>query len=303
MGDKTFKEYEDCIRGILTPMTVQPAALAPDFHTRQAKAVVFDIYGTLFTTSIGHVGVESEEGGNDALRKALHAGGWLDFSQGELTFPSGIVEEAIRSERALMVADGIPFPEVDIRMIWLNVLYLIGLYEDNAYDVLDARLRHRINLTALSYECRINPVWPMPNLATILNELKGRDVLLGIVSNAQFYTPLLIEILMERSLFVLGFHPDLRVWSYQEGEGKPSPVLFSEMNRRLAHVGIRPEQVLYVGNDMVKDILPAHKAGWRTVLFAGDERSLRLHNILPDRSRGVPDMIINDLFQLVQALA
>jgi len=53
---------------------------------------------------------------------------------------------------------------------------------------------------------------------------------------------------------------------------------------------------------MLNDILPAQRIGFKTALFAGDKRSLRLR---PDDARCediVPDIIVTDLLQLVEYL-
>jgi putative hydrolase of the HAD superfamily len=61
---------------------------------------------------------------------------------------------------------------------------------------------------------------------------------------------------------------------------------------------ILPASVLYVGNDMCNDILPAKTIGFQTALFAGDRRSLR-RRADDDCCRGlVPDAIVTDLRQL-----
>ena len=40
--------------------------------------------------------------------------------------------------------------------------------------------------------------------------------------------------------------------------------------------GVAPGEVLYVGNDMLNDVYAAGQVGFRTALFAGDQRSLRM---------------------------
>jgi len=64
--------------------------------------------------------------------------------------------------------------------------------------------------------------------------------------------------------------------------------------------GINPQQPLYVGNDMLKDIWPAARLGCKTALFAGDRRSLRLRED-DERCRELePDLVVDDLSQLAQ---
>ena len=63
--------------------------------------------------------------------------------------------------------------------------------------------KHLIAL-ATEYECRVNPVWPMPGARDCLRELAGAGLALGIVSNAQFYTPPMLQALLGESLHVSG---------------------------------------------------------------------------------------------------
>jgi putative hydrolase of the HAD superfamily len=68
--------------------------------------------------------------------------------------------------------------------------------------------------------------------------------------------------------------------------------------QKIAEKGVSPASVLYIGNDMLNDIYPARQTGFKTALFAGDERSLRLRSDDP-RCRGLrADLVITDLSQL-----
>ncbi len=133
--------------------------------------------------------------------------------------------------------------------------------------------------------------------------LRRRKLRLGIVSNAQFFTPLLFEAYLSRTLAELGLEATLCSWSWQLGEAKPSKSMFTGPLNALARDGIQPDEVLYVGNDMLNDIRTASLCGCRTALYAGDARSLRLREDDP-RCQGVaPTAIINSLHQLGECLA
>lgn len=122
---------------------------------------------------------------------------------------------------------------------------------------------------------------------------------MGIVSNAQFYTPLLMEALFGREIEALGFFPNLLFWSYREGRSKPSPKLFESALERLSQRGFtEPGQILYVGNDVTNDIIPPKKLRMKTALFAGDLRSLRKGEKDPLYSYLKPDIILTELNQL-----
>jgi FMN phosphatase YigB (HAD superfamily) len=68
-------------------------------------------------------------------------------------------------------------------------------------------------------------------------------------------------------------------------------------------MGMKSQEILYIGNDFCKDVAPAQKVGFRTGLFAGDARSLRVG---PD---GLPaalkraDVVLTELQQIDQVLS
>jgi len=126
---------------------------------------------------------------------------------------------------------------------------------------------------------------------------------MGIVSNAQFYTPLILDSLYEPSITDLGLAEEAKIWSYKLGYAKPSTRLFASLLDYFdSRWSIQPSEVLYVGNDMLNDIYTAAAVGCRTALFAGDQRSLRVRreNSLVQSLQA--DAIITDIAQVLQIL-
>jgi putative hydrolase of the HAD superfamily len=156
---------------------------------------------------------------------------------------------------------------------------------------------------ALRYELAVNPVFPMPGARETLEVLRKRGLRLGLISNAQFFTPLLFRDFFDDSPEELGFDPGLLIYSFEIGEAKPSPALFAPALERLSSLGISPESCVYVGNDMLNDIYGAARSGFKTVLFAGDRRSLRLREDTPPPEKIRPDRIIRHLSDLAGILA
>lgn len=184
------------------------------------------------------------------------------------------LSEAIRAEHRAAREAGIPWPEVDGAALLAR---LTGLVLPEA------------RLLGAAREAALNPAVPMPGAAELLDSARSCGLVLGLVSNAQYYTEPALEAAFGRSLDALGFEPDLRVWSWRLGRAKPDPKLFRILARALELRGIGPEAAVYVGNDLLNDVAPARAAGFRTALFAGDSRSLRLRNgdarvegVLPD---------------------
>ncbi len=156
----------------------------------------------------------------------------------------------------------------------------------------------KVRRFALGFELIVNPVWPMPHLNRLITASRDAGLTIGIISNAQFYTPLLFHYFCGALPENLGFHPELIVYSYVFGRAKPSPMLFDAAAKRLRSRQIFPENTLYIGNDMRNDICAARAVGFQTALFSGDARSLRLRSDDSCCIDLVPDLYITDLNQL-----
>lgn len=246
-------------------------------------AVLFDVYGTLLVSAAGDIGTAAPAPAIDWSA----AGRCLTPERG---LPGDALTMGMRLQRRIAEAHrrqrdrGIDVPEVHIERIWMDLLH--------TGDLETARR------VALVYELTVNPVWPMPDALALLETCRRNGLTLGIVSNAQFYTPLVLEHLLGQDLESLGMAPEMQIFSYRLGRAKPSPMLFASACDALASVGIAPGEALYIGNDMLNDVRAARRAGMQTALFAGDARSLRLRSDDP-RCRGLkPDLVITALGQL-----
>ncbi len=273
------------------PMDPQPTMMAARLPQLQGvRAILWDIYGTLFISGSGDVGTAAAINRDEALLEALDEAG--------ITRPAGItaddLESAIKQLHARAREQGIEFPEVDILQIWREVLT-----QHQAKKISESV----VTKLALAYEFRVNPVWPMPGLVEVLQVLQGRGMSMGVVSNAQFFTPHLFPALTGRTLMEWGISESLCAWSWIEGVAKPCRSLFMQVLDRLGQRGISPEEVLFVGNDLRNDIWPATELGCRTALFAGDARSLRLRESDEQVCGLQPDLVITELPQLLHVLA
>ncbi len=267
------------------------------------RGVVFDLYGTLFVSAAGDIGHAGADGTDDENRfRNVLSQYRLPLASGAADY-SGVAvwRDCIHRAHTAAHARGIAYPEIDIRDIWRETISIMqhdGVLKDKTVDAA------MIESMALAYEAAVNPVWPMPDVGSVLAALNKRGLLMGIVSNAQFFTPFLFDALIGQSAQRLGFKPELCVWSYRLGEAKPSVRLFECLLANAAAHGIRqPAELLYVGNDMLNDVYTARQSGLRTALFAGDRRSLRLrHDDARCRSLR-PDAILGNLAAIPDWLA
>lgn len=247
------------------------------------KSVLFDVYGTLFVSGSGDISISEKEAHERELARVLLKYG-IEMDP-HIAYSSYI--NCIKMEHERLKFRGIDYPEVKIDMIWKNVLN-IGIF--------------KARKVAIEYETMVNPVWPMPGAYELLSQLKMKGVELGIISNAQFYTPVMFEALMGIPIYKLGFNNKLVFFSYRYSTSKPSLNMFKLACENLRKIGLKPENTIYVGNDILNDIKPAIEVGFKSVLFAGDKRSLRLRE---DDSRCfdiTPDIIVTSLINILSRI-
>jgi len=253
-------------------------AVAADIHPRLERlpglrAVLCDVYGTLLVSNAGASTNAHPPDRAAAFRAALQA---LNCKVDAPTAERGVdlFNAVLASARADRQASGIEHTEVDVRTIWtkvLNELRRRSAIKLDSNESLTARV-------AIEYENRINPVWPMPDVASVISRLATDGWVLGIVSNAQFYTPLTLTALFGKK-WKSWFAPSLCFWSYEHDEAKPGPNLYRRAATALKELhGISPAQVVMIGNDVAHDITPAQACGFRAILFAGDRRACRVGN-------------------------
>ncbi|MCS7306156.1 MAG: HAD family hydrolase [Thermoguttaceae bacterium] len=151
-------------------------------------------------------------------------------------------------------------------------------------------------------EARANPFWPMPGALEAVGRLRQAGYVLGIVSNAQFYTPSLFPALFGRRAEELGFNPKRIFYSYAHGMAKPSVRFFQLAQHAPVQCHIAAAQTLHLGNDMLHDIWPAPQIGFRAVLFADDGRTLRLRTDQSQLQNLRPDVAVSSLTELAHWL-
>ena len=267
----------------LSPLLPVPTPLTPRGRIeRKISCLMFDIYGTLFISGAGDISISQEKPGKmPGLERMLNQFG-IDKK------PEALRKDLFREiekRHAESRSKGVDYPEVEVDRVWMNVLEKSNHAEVRQFAEL--------------FELIVNPVYPMPKLGELLTACKDSGIVTGIISNAQFYTPYLFNWFFDSDPEDLGFHPDLTIYSYRFGCAKPSLRLFQTAAARLKNMGIAEESVLYVGNDMLNDIMPAKKTGFKTALFAGDQRSLRLRKDEPVCKNIKADLVITGLAQLI----
>lgn len=268
------------------------------------KAIIFDIYGTLLVSASGDINQAEILGSN--LKKALKEAHY-QFKGKDLEDNDKIIADLlarfvklIHTHHDRQRESGIRFPEVDIRKVWEDLVEY-GISENILKKSKDS---DPVKLTFV-FELLSNQVWPMPHMEEVLEYLKGKGFPMGIVSNAQFYTPVMMNYFLTQKIIhgndIKYFDPELTVFSFNLLKAKPDKTIFEPVINTLEKkYGIAAGESVFIGNDMYKDIYPANATGMKTVFFAGDKRSLRLRKDMTEVKGLRPDAVITDLEQLKQ---
>ena len=300
MEERSRLEIIETIKELAEPLEVEPTGEQPRLkQIKGIKAVVFDVYGTMMLSGSGDIGLTAQDDLKaDAFEKAA--------AQFNLREAEDMAEDAVELLQKIKLevheeatGRGVDKAEVVIEEIWQEVFE--GLEEPGCMVSLPDQ--NTLLKFCAAYECRVNPTWLVPGLEKTLNTIAGQNLTLGIVSNAQFFTRYLFDAYLDKSLVEFGFQESLMVWSYLLRVAKPSLSIYTPLlfNIEKEH-GIKPGEILYVGNDMLNDIYPAHALGMKTALFAGDQRSLRLREE-DERCAGLEaDLVITEMPQLLEVL-
>jgi len=306
MEKRSWKPITDYLDNLdkLEPL---PTGISEDWQPNgNIRACIFDIYGTLIISSSGDI--DQAEFSSQSLEMALERAHIELCASGPLsrqTIGQKLLEDfrrEIEKQHSRMKKQGIPYPEITITSIWRRILK--NYHKANKIGL---NKHSDVKIYTFLFELMSNRIYPMPHMRQVLNHLSENGMPLGIISNAQFYTPMIMNHFLDGPLsettHIRHFEPRLSIYSYQAGRSKPDMYLFRILTERLeSHYGIKPEEALFVGNDMYKDIWPASQAGLKTALFAGDRRSLRLRQDHREVRNLRPDFIIKDLISITGIL-
>ncbi len=210
------------------------------------RAAIFDIYGTLL--QVGPPPPDADARWQRLWRDFLHIEprlSRLDFSVAS--------SKVIARHHEVARARGIPWPEIHWPSVVTEVVPEVAQlpsHDREEFLFRQIQTSHTIRMTA--------------ETASVLRWLKERPCLLGIASNAQAYTLReLNEALATHALGMVLFERDLCFWSFEYGFSKPDPHVFQVLTARLEARGIRPAEVLMVGDRLDNDIEPARDFGWQ----------------------------------------
>lgn len=302
-------------QGVTSP---QPPPITPYVDNLPAiRAVLWDVYGTLFGTGVGDL--ERSLQYEDRLLTAAHAAveEFLLAEPLQKLYPQQPPDAALRDRYLQLIAEShqhslaqnIDYPEVLIECIWETILQECSA--TGYQSPWDEPTLHTAYRCAYFFDANLQSNYLFAGIVSCLFDLKNTGLLQGIISNAQFYTPIqlrrLLRVELKRDDFDLAevFCEPLIFLSYELGCSKPNSHAFRRATDVLAENDIAPKQILYVGNDMLNDVFAARQVGFTAALFAADNhqtalrrddprcRDLRPHAVFTDASQIAPALLGN----------
>lgn len=238
------------------------------------KAIVFDINGTL-------IDIQTDEGSDEVYRGISH---FLTY-QGIRAHRWEVRDEYFQLMDEQRKASSEAFPEFDAVELWREYLRrrpeaCRALHPEKLQwlPLVLAEMYRGISRSRLQL---------YPEVQNVLDEL-SRRYKLAALSDAQSAWAL-PEM---RAVGLDGYFQTIIV-SGDCGYRKPDSRIFQAA---LAGLDVRPENVLFVGNDMYRDIYGASRAGMKTVFFSSNQGRKKANG-------AEPDYIIYRFAELRQAIA
>jgi putative hydrolase of the HAD superfamily len=273
------------------------------------RVMVFDVYGTLFNYWKPQFAQESAK--NKVLLDTFAAtisyfgmGPYLSEmnpqSSPEQTLWD-LYHGLIALKRDLLLEKELSHPEIRIEEIWLTILLML---KRRGFSFTKMDLGPDDDLSrciAYYYNFHVFRRGLYPGVAEALLALKQKNIALGILSNAQFYTPIDLTLFLRDQthgrIEDKGeiFDDDLVFYSCDYKAAKPSRILFRKLFDALYEYQVLPSQSVFVGNDLASDIKPAKELGMKTALFTGDDQCTFVHDL---EDSIVPDIVFSDWMEL-----
>ena len=269
------------------------------------RAVICDIYGTIINYWRPQFGSKDDRTNSllqafktvidrFGMRETLEKLNPKDTPENTINdFYNGLI--ALSHEKS--AKKGVEFPEVKIEEIW-GVIFAILKRNGYTYSqYCQCSESDFPRFVAYTYNFYSLGRSLYPGVVNAFTELKNANIVNGIVSNAQFYTPVDLTLMFRGQSneqiddFSELFEPDLTFFSYEYGVAKPNPLLFRRLYDALYEYQILPEQTVFVGNDLATDIQAAAEVGMKTAFFCGDQKSAFFNSL---EGKVIPDLVFTD---------
>lgn len=296
-----------------TPLQTIPALYrGKSEKLRDIQVAIFDVYGTLINYWDNSFGDQESKRVEllSALRKTADRFGFtpildtIDSSKRAEETLYDFYHGLIVMKHDQSISEGKSFPEVKIEEIW-NII--LSILIRNGYDLDSNMIGSRTDFSriiAYYYNFHSLKRGFFEGVVPALKSLKAQNIKLGILSNAQFYTPIDLSLFIrdqdeELVDFMELFEPELIFFSYENGVAKPNKMLYEKLFDALYEINTLPSETVFIGNDLAVDIQAAQEIGMKTALFAGNRGSTFMHDL---EGKVFPDIVFTSFEEITSKI-
>jgi len=223
------------------------------------RGIIFDINGTL-------IDIQTDEGYEEIYRAISH---FLTY-QGIYIHRWDVRDAYFRIMNTQRKAGGEKHPEFDTVALWRE---FIRQYSSPGSFGPEKRNRISRFLAQMYRGISRNRLQLYSDVKTVLSELSGRFKLAAISDGQRVWA--IPEL---KAVGIDSFFKPVII-SSDYGYRKPDPRLFEAA---LTKMRLKPKDVLFVGNDMHRDIFGAQQLGIKTVFFLSNQGRSKMEGIAPD---------------------
>ena len=306
----TLEQYADEYlpkRGLPWPSApkVEPKKAKPALAQLPVKAVMWTAYGTLLAVPKGELLFEPEidfvyDAALDKLIQEFKM--WQSMSR-KPGAPAAYMKELYKKAYDTVRLTN---PEIVSEKIWDDV-YKKLLQKDYVYEVSTyGPPAEYVKKISYFFHASIQGCGAYAGAADAIRAVAEMGKFNGLLADGQCFTPAQIHKAcreQDPSFDVNQYFPlNLRLLSAEKRAKKPNDAFFKLAVDALKSRGIAPHDALHVGSNLLRDIAPAKKLGFRTALFVGDKASLVATSEQLKDPAMRPDVLLTELPQILDVI-
>lgn len=239
------------------------------------KAVLFDLGGTLHTAE--------KPKGRDVWFAERLIGRLSDYGIQIDDTPQGLAEYLNASAEAYKHASELSRRELPADEIWAD-------YYLKKYNISKEAIGICAEELSFLYDYERVKIMRRPHLQEMFHELKEMGLRTGMISN------IISRSVVPHFLAEYGIldQMDCIVTSSETGIRKPDPGIFRVAEERL---GLRPDELAYVGDTISRDIMGTRNAGWKLMIQISNP-SIAFRDAGLEDSGFKADKVVTDLMEI-----
>jgi FMN phosphatase YigB (HAD superfamily) len=277
----------------------------------EVRAVLWNVYGTLLRIAGGELWFEhpQEFVMNVALDKTIQEFKmWSSMSRkpGQPAEYMKQLYESVLIEHRAVPGGTEKYPEVPSDRVWEALIKKL-FQKDYKFDAtFFGSLNEFSRKVAYFFHASLQGTACYKYAADALRLVSEKRIKQGLLADGQCFTRVQLQrgLSVQDNSVVLDkvLDKDLIFLSYDIRGCKPSERLFRHALTALAKQGLEPQEVLHVGTNISRDLVPARRLGMRTALFARDRTSLQASAEQLKEPSSRPDVLVTKLSQIADIL-